>query len=391
MDLSGEPTPLDAPPDTPPTQAPVLHAVPRNPYTLGFLILAGAVSLWLCYVMAQSFVSAIIFAAVMAVVFYPIHLRIWSRIRGPNLAAFVSTLFVLLVVVLPVIALGTAVEDEIHQAYSFLSVRSAQGGGWVPWMTQELQKPLDIIGRHVDLSGMDLRADLQSRLEEASAWIVRSAADVARNLGTFILDAAISFFTLFFLFREGRRVRLTIAALLPLDQTRVDRLFSSITDTIIANVYGVLAVAAVQGSLIGGAFAVLDINSPILWGMVTAICSLIPVVGTALIWLPASIVLVATSHWIKGLILLVWGAGFVSLVDHAVRPYVIGGRVKMNTLFVFFSLLGGIKAFGILGVFVGPLILSITISLLGMLREEMRYWQVQPAREDHPDANGPAA
>jgi predicted PurR-regulated permease PerM len=246
-----------------------------------------------------------------------------------------------------------------------------------------------VIGRHIDLSALDLRAELQSRLEQLSAWIVRSAADVAKNLGSFIVDAAISFLTLFFLFREGRRVRLTIAALLPLDSARVDRLFANISDAISANVYGVLAVAVAQGTLIGAAFAALGISSPILWGLVTAACSLVPVVGTSLVWLPASIVLVASGHWVKGLILLIWGAAFVSLADHLIRPYVVGERVKLNTLFVFLSLLGGIKAFGILGVFVGPLILSVTFALLAMLREEMRDWQAQPVRSEHPGASGP--
>lgn len=387
MDTSDHRAPLAEPDDAGDLPRTSPRAPVKNPYTLIFLILASTVTLWLCYVMAKPFLTAILFAAVMAVVFYPVHLRIWGWIRGANLAAFVSTLLVLLAVILPMVALGTAAKTEIGQGYAFLSEKSAEGGGWGPWMTQESGKALDAVGRHVDLSGLNVRADLQSRLEALSAWIVRSAADVAKNLGSFVLDASISFFTLFFLFREGRRMKLTIAALLPLDQARVERLFASISDTIFANVYGVLAVAAMQGTLIGAAFAALGLSSPILWGMVTAACSLIPVVGTSLVWLPASIVLVAGGHWVKALILLTWGAGFVSLADHAVRPYVIGGRVKMNTLFVFFSLLGGIRAFGILGIFVGPLILSITFALLGMLREEMRYWQMQPERPSHLDSS----
>jgi predicted PurR-regulated permease PerM len=387
MDTPDDRRPLNAatgPSPALPAAAPVLlHAPSKNAYTLAFLILASFVALWLCYVMAKPFLGAILFAAVVAVVFYPIHTRIWMKLRGPNLAAFVSTLLVLLIVILPVVALGNAVKGEISEAFTFLSARSAEGGGWMPWITNELQKPLDTLGRHVDLSGFDLRAELQSRLEQTSAAMVRSAADLVRNLGTFIMNAAISFFTLFFLFREGRRVKLTMAALLPLDEARVERLFTSISDTIFANVYGVLAVAATQGTLTGLAFAALGLGSPILWGLVTAGCSLIPVVGTALVWLPATIVLMASGHWVKGLIMLIWGAGFVSLADHALRPYVVGGRVKMNTLFVFFSLLGGIREFGLLGIFVGPLILSITFALLEMLREEMRYWQMQPASENH--------
>ncbi len=375
-------SPLNTQPAPPTAQS-------RNRYTLGFLILASAVALWLCYVMAKPFLTAIVFAAVMAIVFYPIHLRIWSRIRGPNLAALISTLLVLLVVVLPVAGLGTAVKGEITHAYALLSVRSAETGGMVPWLNQEIQEPLDALSRYIDTSGIDVQAELQSRLGQLSGWIVRAVPNVAKNLGSFVVDAAVSFFTLFFLFREGRRVRLTMAALLPLDNVRVDRLFSNISDTIFANVYGVLAVAAVQGSLIGIAFAALGLGSSILWGVVTAACSLIPIVGTGLVWLPASIVLIATGHWVKGLIMLIWGAGFVAMADHTLRPLIVGARVKMNTLFVFFSLLGGIHAFGILGIFIGPLVLSLTFALLGMLREEVRDWQAQPVTETNLDAANP--
>lgn len=345
-------------------------------YTLTFLFLACAAAIYVCYVMAKPFVKPIVFAAVMAIVFYPMHARISARVRGQNLAALLSTLAVLIIVFIPVAGLGSAVTREMSQAYESLSLRSAAGGGWVPYVTQELQKPLNLIGRHVDLSGLNLRAELQSRLEQLSAGIVRSVAQVATNLGSFLFDTAISFFTLFFLFREGRRLRRTIADVLPLDKARTERLFTSISDTIVANVYGVLAVALAQGFLMGVSFLVLGLNSPILWGMVTAVCSLIPLVGTALVWLPATAILAASGHWVKALILLGWSAGFVSMVDHAVRPYVIGGRAKMNTLFVFFSLLGGIKAFGILGVFVGPLVVSITFALLSILREEISAWQV---------------
>ena len=125
----------------------------------------------------------------------------------------------------------------------------------------------------------------------------------------------------------------------------------------------------------GVGFWFLGLRSPILWGVVTAACSLVPVVGSALVWLPAALFLVASGHWAKGVILLAWGAGFVSIVDHIVRPYVVGGRARMNSLLVFFSLLGGIQAFGILGIFLGPLVLSITLALLGMLRETARAWR----------------
>jgi predicted PurR-regulated permease PerM len=372
---------MDVPNSQPPVTpgAAARNDVARRRITVTFLAVAAAASLYVCYLMARPFVGPILFAAVLAIVFFPLHDRIWHRIRGPNLAAFVSTAAVVLIVVIPLVGLGSAVTQEVSAAYASLSEKSAEGGGWEAYITEELQKPVAALGRYVDLSSFDPVAEIRSRLEQLSSLMVRSAGDVVRNLGTFFFDAGVSFFTLFFLFREGRRIRLTLAAALPLDPPRVEELFSRISETIIANVYGVLAVGIVQGSLMGAAFWALGMNSPILWGLITGFCSLIPVVGTALVWVPGALILLAGGHWAKCLILVIWGGAFASLVDHAVRIYIVGGRVKMNTLLVFFALVGGIKEFGILGIVLGPLVLSIASALLGMLRQETRTWQLQLA------------
>jgi predicted PurR-regulated permease PerM len=369
-------------PTVSPSAAPLNDAARRR-ITLTFLALAATAALCVCYLIAKPFVEPILFAAVLAIVFFPLHDRIGHRIRGPNLAALVSTALVVLIVVIPLVGLGSAVTQEVSAAYSSLSEKSAEGGGWEPYVAQKLEKPMEVVGRYLDLSSIDPLAEIRGRLEQLSSWMVHSAGQVLRNLGTFFFDAGVSFFTLFFLFREGRRIRLTAAAALPLDASRVEELFNRISETIVANVYGVLAVAIVQGFLLGAALWALGVHSPVLWGMITAVCSLVPVVGTALVWLPAALILLATGHWVKCLILLAWGGGVVSLVDHALRVYIVGGRVKMNTLFVFIALVGGIKAFGILGIFLGPLVLSITFALLGMLREESRAWQLQLSRHQN--------
>jgi len=364
------------------TERPFRSANSRRRYTLAFLGVATALAFYVCYLMVRPFIKPVLFAAVMTIVFYPVHARIRGRVRQPNLSALALTLFVLLIVILPLVGLGSAVTSEIRQAYQSLSAKSAEGGGWAPYLTQELEKPVSTLGRYVDISGFDLRGSIQSRLEQMSSWSVRLVAGVVSNLGIFLFDFAISFFTLFFLFREGRRVRLTMAAVLPLDEVRVERLFTSINDTIVANLYGVIAVALAQGTLMGLAYFLLGVSSPVLWGALTGVCSLIPVVGSSLVWLPITVVLGLTGHWAKALVLLIWSTAFISLADHILRPYIIGGRVKMNTLFVFFSLLGGIKAFGLLGIFLGPLILSITVALIGILREEVRIWQGGAAEDE---------
>ncbi|HXJ94116.1 MAG TPA: AI-2E family transporter [Terriglobia bacterium] len=369
--------PNSQPPATP--AAALRNDAARRRITIVFLTVAAAATLCVCYLIAKPFVEPILFAAVLAIVFFPLHDRIWHLLRRPNLAALVSTLAVVLMVVIPLLALARVVAGEVSAAYASVSEKSAAGGGWEAYITEELQKPIAALNRYVDLSSFDPVAEIRSGLEELSSWMVRSAGHVVRNVGTFFFDAGVCFFTLFFLFREGRRIRLAAAAALPLDLPRVEELFSRISETIIVNVYGVLAVAAVQGFLVGAALWALGIRSPILWGVITAVCSPIPFVGTALVWVPAAFILLAGGHWVKCLILLVWGGGFVTLADHALRLYIVGGRVKMNTLLVFFALVGGIKEFGILGIILGPLVFSIASALLGMLRQETRTWQLQLA------------
>jgi predicted PurR-regulated permease PerM len=365
----------DRPPVSAPAPARRNDALGRR-WTLAFLLVVSAVALYLCWIMARPFTKPFLFAAVLAIIFYPLHARIQTKVRGPNTAALLSTLVVLLVVMIPTVGLGGVLARDIGQAYQRLSEAIAAAGGWVAYVMRRLEKPLGWLGGHVDLGKLDVGTETRNRLRELSAWMVRSIAGVLENLTSLIFDAAIAFFTLFFLFREGRHIRVTLAAALPLEPDRVERLFIDINDIVVANLYGVLAVAVVQGSLMAVAFWFLGLHSPILWGVVTAACSLVPVVGTGLVWLPAALFLMVSGHWVKGLIMLAWGAGFVSVIDQIVRPYVVGGRARMNTLLVFFSLLGGIEAFGILGIFVGPLVLSITLALLGMLREEARAWQL---------------
>ncbi len=160
------------------------------------------------------------------------------------------------------------------------------------------------------------------------------------------------------------------AVILPLKPDQVRRLLRCVKDTLNAIAYGTLAMAAIQGALTGVAFWFLGITSPIAWGIATTLCALLPIIGTAFVLLPATCMLIFTGHWMKGLILLVWAVAVVHPVDNVLRPYLIGERVKLSTLYVFFALIGGLKTFGGLGVFIGPLILALTVALFRFLREE---------------------
>lgn len=224
-------------------------------------------------------------------------------------------------------------------------------------------------GRYVDLSSFDLRGALLRWLEQISRSLLSWGAWAASNIISFVADTVITLFTLFFLFREGGSMREHAETVLPLNASQVEHLFTGLSNSIVANVYGCLAVGVAQGSLASLAFWVLGLPSPVLWGLVTALFSLVPIIGSAAVWGPAVIILVIGGHWWKALILLGWGAGVVGQIDTLVRPYVISGRVELHTLLIFFAFLCGVEAFGLMGLFIGPVVLSVALVVLEMLRE----------------------
>ena len=337
--------------------------------TTFFLLALAATALYFGYVIARPFLSPIFLAVMIAIVFHPVHARIHARIRRRNAAALISTILVLLVLVVPAVGLGVAVSQEITGLYQLLNQRSAEQGGWNPYVMHAMERLLGWAGRYIDFSTLDLRGTLLRWLEQISRVLLSWGAQAVSNIISFLADSAIAFFTLFFLLREGGSMRERAAEVLPLKVGQVERLFTGISNSIVANVYGCLTVGVAQGFLVGLAFWALGLPSPVLWGVVTGLFSLIPVVGSGAVWGPAVIILVISGHWWKGLILLGWGAGVIAQVDSLVRPYVIGQRAKLHTLLVFFALLGGVKAFGVMGLFIGPVILSVAPVVLEMLRE----------------------
>jgi predicted PurR-regulated permease PerM len=337
-----------------------------------FLAVLGAITGWFLYLIAEPFLKPIFIAIVFAIVFFPFHARIQGDIRNQNLAALLSTLLVLLVIIVPTVLLGTAIRDELADAYQSLSLRSAQSGGWVPYLLQLSDRIKEFAGRYIDVAQYDLREELLNWLEQASSFLLKQLTGAAGNLVSFIVNGALAFFTLFFLFRDGRRVLRRMSVITPLRPAQIERLTSEVGKTITASVYGGLAVATAQGILTGLAFWVLGLNSPILWGVAAAIFSFVPFIGSSVVWLPASIFLIISGQWIKGLVLLGWGAGVVGMADNVIRPYVISGHVKFHPVYIFFSLMGGVQAFGILGLFIGPVVVAIAQALFSLIREEIR-------------------
>jgi predicted PurR-regulated permease PerM len=351
----------------------------KNRATIVFLLGLTILALYFCYVLIAPFFKPIILSVVFAVLFYPVHARIRRWIRNRNLAAALSTSLVILLITSLSIFLGRALVSGLHDIYQSLNGAGEGKERLSLFIIQFFDRAAAFASRYISIPVSDLQSAVLKQAEQAVAGLLKMSADALGGITSLALDALIAFFILFFLFRDGRSMLRRGAVLLPLKPDQVRRLLTCVKDTLNAIAYGTIAMAAMQGTLTGLAFWFLGITSPIAWGIVTTLCALLPIIGTAFVLLPAIGMLFFSGYWIKSLILLIWAVAVVHPVDNILRPYLIGDRTKLSTLYVFFALLGGLKTFGGLGVFIGPLILAVTVALFRFLREEKRAgnWSLQ--------------
>lgn len=344
----------------------------RSRVGFAFLLCLTAVALYLCYVLIAPFLKPILSSAVLAILFYSLHSRILHRIRNRNVSAFLSTSLVILFIASATLFLGRALATGLRDIYQSLSSSGDGSERLSVYLIRLFERALELASNYLPVSTSDLRTATVSQAEKGVAALLNMTAGALGSVTALLANALIAFFILFFFLRDGRTMLRRAAVLLPLTRDQARRLFSRVKDTLNAIVYGTLTMAALQGALTGVAFWILGVTSPVLWAIVTTLCALLPIIGTAIVLLPAISMLVFSGHWIKGLILLAWAMIIVHPVDNLLRPYLIGGRTKLSTLYVFFALLGGLKAFGALGVFIGPIVLAMTLALFGFLREEKR-------------------
>ena len=210
-------------------------------------------------------------------------------------------------------------------------------------------------------------AQIQAWAVEAAQTILKALAGLGRAaflgaLGT-VIGFALMMFILFFTIRDSERAFRALRELVPLEDRDKKRLFEHLASVTRALVYGTGVTAIVQGTLVGLGFAVVGLPSPIVFGVLAALAALIPLVGTPVVWVPAVIALAAQGRWTAALILLLWG-GFVTTIDNFLRPWLVSGRAEIGALTVFIGVLGGVGAFGPIGLILGPLILSLVIALV---------------------------
>jgi predicted PurR-regulated permease PerM len=238
----------------------------------------------------------------------------------------------------------------------------------VPWIQQAL-------GRLDQLFGIE-EAQIRGWFEQGASEMLQSMAQFGGKVFLGAIGGVVGFvltlFMLFFFIRDGEAMFGAVRELIPMSRTYKARLFDHLAAVTRAMVMGTGVTALIQGTLVGIAFLIVGLPSPLVFGVIAALASLLPFGGTALIWIPAAIVLGAQGRWGATIFMVLWGALLVSLVDNVVRPMLVSGRAQVGTLTVFIGVLGGISAFGAIGLFLGPVVLALIIALIQFMLEIRR-------------------
>ncbi|MBI3768902.1 MAG: AI-2E family transporter [Deltaproteobacteria bacterium] len=340
----------------------------REQIFAGFFFAVFLFLLYQLYRVLSGFLGPIVWAAILTLVFYPLYQRVLRAVRGnATLAALALTTLVTVTLVVPTASLSTVVTQESVGLYQQLTewVRS----GSLNERVQELRA--SSVGRVAQrLSRQGWEVDWGSIVQRTADTVSTHVTALARNVAVFFFDFTIMLFTLFFFFRDGDRMFTALRNLIPMDPVHKDAVFRRLYETISAVMRGMVVTAIVQGLLTWIGLALVGVPYAAFLGVAAGLMALVPLIGAAGVWIPCAVYLAATGLALRAVILVAYGTLVISMVDNILRPLLIGGRTRLPTIFLFFGMLGGIEAYGVLGIFLGPVLLSIVVSFIQIYQSQ---------------------
>lgn len=338
--------------------------VPTPRLRRALLSLSLALLVASCVVVLRPFLSPIVWAGVLAYASWPVYRRLHRLLRTfETAAALLMTLVMTCAVVIPVLWLLYLVQGELSNAYRALTGDLTHE----PKLLPSAIRDIPWLGGLLQDQFLHYASDPAELSRAAISWIQQWAAGLAGLLGSLgrnFLKILLTILTLFFFYRDGDGVaHQTRVIARRLFEDRLDRYASTAGVMTRAVLYGLLVSAFAQGAVAGIGYRVLGLESPVLLGVLTGVLSVVPAVGTGLIWLPVSLWLLATGSIWKGLLLVAWCSVLVHPIDNVLRPLLISNATQVPFLLVMFGVIGGLTTFGLVGIFVGPMLLGIAVAV----------------------------
>jgi predicted PurR-regulated permease PerM len=335
-------------------------------FRLGGVLLLAALA-YLVWRIVTPLWQPLLWATLLGSLLAPANSRLATRLGGrARLASAITTILAVVLFLLPVAVIAGAVAAQAAQLLHELNDRAPQAAdaaaldlSRVPWLAD----PLDWLGKHAGIS-----------ITQVQDWLVAAGKHVLQFLassgGTFVLGALgtlVSFllmlFVLFFVLRDGPALAQRVVRMLPIEERMRGRLWQHLKEVTRAVFMGIGVTALVQGALVGVGFWIAGLPSALVFGVLAALFALVPLVGTVIVWGPGALYLASQGDYGHAIFLTLWGTIAVGMVDNFLRPLLISGRAEVPTLAVFIGVMGGLQAFGFIGLFVGPIVLGLLVAL----------------------------
>ncbi len=328
------------------------------------------------FLIFSPFVQAIFWSAILAFAFYPLYQRLKrSAIFKPHetLTAVLMTILIFLLVIPPVVMLIISLADQTINFYQ-MAIDFVRRG--------EIERLIDQVRSFSMIQRIETRLFQWEPLKEnATTWIISStgeignfaaaqAATLTKNILLNSLNVLFMTFLLFVFLKDGQKIYQFIYQIAPLEERTKRSIFRQINGTFEAVIRGQILTSLVQATVAGTIFWILELPVPLLFAALTFLATLIPVAGASIVWVPVVVHLMMSHQYVKGTVLLVLGLFVISLIDNIMKPALIGERTKLPYFLLFFGILGGIRLFGLIGIFTAPLILSLFFALTKIYQEK---------------------
>jgi predicted PurR-regulated permease PerM len=322
---------------------------------------------YLTYKIMKPFLTAIAWAAVFSIIFYPFYVSLTKKIRIKSVASIMTVILILIIIIGPLTYLSLILIDELKVVASDINE------GRFSFISDLFKKPqstglMEKVSSYLGVENPEMERVLMDNIKRMGKVIIENLSIRFTNIFSAAINFVFMIFTVFFFLKDGPGFLLKAKDYLPFNEEQKNRLANQVKDMVVSTIYGGTLVAIIQGTLGGLAFYFFGISSPVLWGLVIAVMSFVPLLGTFSIWGPHAIFLIIGGNYMNGIGLFMFGFFVISMVDNILKPLIIGTRTEMPTIVIFFSVLGGIKLFGLIGLIMGPLIMAIFLSVFEIFR-----------------------
>ncbi len=331
-------------------------------HVVSFLVALLLVFVLVAWIL-KPFVNILAFALIITILFHPLYKIFLRKINRPAIASFLTVAVILLIIALPIWLFGQIIFNELtdlfnrYRSGSFVIDR----GEIIAGLPSQVQTIIQ-----------NFSQDLNNFIGRLSSQLFSSLSQVVSNVASFVIAFFMFIFVVYYLLKDGGRIKKAIMDISPIATSQEDLLFNRVVAAVNGVVKGQFFVALIQGVVATVGFFIFGIPEPWLWGAFTVVAALVPTVGTSIALIPAVIYLAVTGHPTAAIGLAIWGAVAVGLVDNFIGPKLIGGSAKLHPVLVLLAVIGGLQFFGFLGFLIGPIIMAIFVAMIEIYREEFK-------------------